>query len=95
VDRIRILQDDRDINLAELSPKNLDRNRLKVMKGHVAKVIGEIFLKVDGHHFAAAESRIAKAIEVDTRNGTLWSLAGDFALYAELYRRKGDGARAK
>jgi len=95
VERIRIFRDDRDINLAELGTKFWKKNKLKVMEGHIARFIGEIFLNVDGCHFSDAESWITKAIEADGRNGTLWSLAGDFALYAGLFRRKGDAAKAK
>ena len=38
---------------------------------------------------------IKKAIEVDKMNGTSWSLGGDYALYSELFKRKGDITKAK
>jgi len=42
-----------------------------------------------------AEDWIKKAIEDDSRNGSRFSLALDFAHYAELCKRKGDPAMAK
>jgi integrase len=37
-----------------------------------------------------AEDRIKKAIEADKKNGTMWSLSRDYALYADLFKHKGD-----
>jgi tetratricopeptide (TPR) repeat protein len=42
-----------------------------------------------------AEDRIKKAIEVDKKNGMMWLLGRDYALYAELFKRKGDQPKAK
>ena len=52
-------------------------------------------LNVDAKRLTEAEDWIKKAIEADTRNGTRFSLAQDFAQYAELCKRKGDLAMAK
>jgi hypothetical protein len=42
-----------------------------------------------------AEDWINRAIEADSRNGTRFFLALDFAQYAELCKRKGDPAMAR
>ena len=42
-----------------------------------------------------AETWIKKAIEADKRNGMLWHLGSDYALYSDLFRRKGDLTKAK
>jgi hypothetical protein len=38
---------------------------------------------------------IKKAIEADIKNGTMWCLGKDYALYAELFKRKGEQLKAK
>ena len=50
---------------------------------------------VDKLHVSEAEEWINKAIEADKRNRTMWSLGGDYALYAELLKRKGNKSKAK
>jgi tetratricopeptide (TPR) repeat protein len=42
-----------------------------------------------------AEDWIQRAIEADRRNGTRWYLGRDYALYAELLKRKGDRLKAR
>jgi hypothetical protein len=42
-----------------------------------------------------AEDRIKKAIEADKKNGTMWSLSRDYALYAVLFKHKGDQSKAR
>ena len=52
-------------------------------------------LIMDKQFVANAEEWLEKAIEADERNGMRWSLASDYALYAELFRRKGEKAKGK
>jgi tetratricopeptide (TPR) repeat protein len=61
----------------------------------MSSCIGGILLNIDDQHISEAEGWIKKAIEADNRNGTMWNLAQDFALYAELFKRKGDIKKAK
>ena len=44
---------------------------------------------------SAAEDWIMKAIKVNSTNGMMWHLGMDYALFAEIYRRKGDPSGAK
>jgi len=85
-----VLNQDRDINLAELPARYLENNRMKIIEGTIARYIGEIFLNVDDTHLDEADGWVRKSLELDLKNNTLWSLAGDYALRAELLKRRGD-----
>jgi len=52
-------------------------------------------LSIDDQHMNEAEEWIKKAIEADEINGTRWYLGRDYALYADLFKRKGDQSKAK
>ena len=52
-------------------------------------------MNIDNQHLSEVENWIKKAIKVDERNGVMLYLAMDYALYAELVRRKGDQEKAK
>ena len=52
-------------------------------------------MNIDDRHISEAEDWVNKAIEVDKKNCTMWSLGGDYAFYAELLKRKGDQSEAK
>ncbi|UCF85455.1 MAG: hypothetical protein JSV50_07420 [Desulfobacteraceae bacterium] len=52
-------------------------------------------MNIDDQHLIEAEDWIKKAIEADTKNGMRWHLGRDYALYAELFKRKGDQSKAK
>jgi len=72
-----------------------ENNRLKACEGMMARNIGDILLQVDDEHMADAEIWIKKAIEADKRNGVMFELGKDYALYAELFKRKGNIPKAK
>ena len=59
------------------------------------RYIGEILLNIDESHLIEAEDWIKKAIAADKRNGMTFFLGQDYALYAELFKRKGDLSKAK
>ena len=59
------------------------------------RFIAEILLNMDDQHTSDAKDWIEKAIEADTKNGMLWSLGLDFALYADFFKRKGDIDKAR
>jgi class 3 adenylate cyclase/tetratricopeptide (TPR) repeat protein len=69
--------------------------KLKTGEGWIRRNLGEIFLNIDGQHFPEAQHWIEKAIEADERNDMRWHLAGDIAVYAELFKRKGDREKAR
>jgi tetratricopeptide (TPR) repeat protein len=91
--KAEVMGKDQDINTNELS-KYYENNKFKVLEGWLARDIGEILLSIDDDHMSDAEVWAKKAIEADSRNGMMWSLGRDYALYAELFKRKGDQAKA-
>jgi tetratricopeptide (TPR) repeat protein len=68
---------------------------VKVEEGWIQRYIGEILLNIDDQHISEAEHWIQKAIEADQRNRTMFHLGKDYALYAELFKRKGDRLKAQ
>jgi tetratricopeptide (TPR) repeat protein len=57
--------------------------------------VKKILLDMNDRYLSDAEGWVQKAIETDKRNKARWFLARDYALYAELFMRKGDQSRAK
>jgi class 3 adenylate cyclase/tetratricopeptide (TPR) repeat protein len=92
--RSKVLNNDQDIKLSEIF-EYYESINAKVDKGWAARHVGEILLNIDDQHLSEAEDWVKKAIEVDKRNGTMWSLGGDYAFYAEWFKRKGDQSKAK
>jgi class 3 adenylate cyclase/tetratricopeptide (TPR) repeat protein len=70
-------------------------NKIKAIDGDMQRYIGEILLNIDDQHFSEAEDWIQKAIEADSKNGMMWHLGRDYALYAELFKRKENQSKAK
>ena len=68
---------------------------MKILDGEIKRYIGEILLNIDNKHLSEAGHWIQKAIEADQRNRIMFHLGKDFALYAELFRRKGDRLKAQ
>jgi len=56
-----------------------------------------ILLNVNDRHMTEAEEWIRKAVETSNKSGMMWELGSDYAVYAELLKRRGDlaGAREK
>jgi tetratricopeptide (TPR) repeat protein len=73
----------------------VEKNKIRELDGQGRRFMGEILLNMDDQHRNEAEEWIRKAIEADQRNGMRWYLGRDFALYAELFKRKGDRSKAK
>lgn len=57
--------------------------------------MGEILLNIDDRHLSEAGDWIKKAIKADTKNGMMWRVGRNYALYAEVYIRKGEESKAK
>jgi predicted ATPase/class 3 adenylate cyclase len=92
--RTNVLNNDQNIKLSGIF-ESYESINIKVFKGWAARYVGEILLNIDNKHMSEAEDWIKKAIETDKRNCTMWSLGGDYALYAELFKRKVDKSKAK
>ena len=92
--RLKVFSNDQDIDLNKVFEyyKNI---KVKIAKGWAARYVAEILLNMDNRHLSEAEEWTRKAFEADESNGTMWSLACDYALSAELCTRKGDPEKAK
>jgi hypothetical protein len=51
--------------------------------------VADILLAVDNGNASEAEAWVAKAIEADDKNGRVFLLGKDYALCADLFRRRG------
>jgi tetratricopeptide (TPR) repeat protein len=92
--RVQALSGDKGVELAPLRHYVLG-NRIRVCEGWIRRVLGEILLILDDRHFPEAQHWIEQAMEADERNGMRWHLARDIAVYAEVFKRKGDKDKAK
>jgi class 3 adenylate cyclase/tetratricopeptide (TPR) repeat protein len=92
--RAKVMNNDKAINLDALY-ECAERNKVKLQDGLMAGGIGEILMNIDDDHIIEAEDWIMKAIEFNKRNGMMWHLGKDYALYAELFKRKGDRLKAQ
>jgi tetratricopeptide (TPR) repeat protein len=90
----RIMNNDKDINLNEIFRWHEDI-KIKRIVGRASNYIGKILLNIDDHHISEAEDWIKRAIETNQTYGMMWNLAQDYALYADLFKRKGDKSKAK
>jgi len=94
VARSKVMNKEKDADLESLYI--LSRNsKVKINQGWIQRCIGEILLNIDDQHLPEAEHWIQKAIEADQRNHMMFHLGKDDALYAELFKRKGDRLRAQ
>jgi tetratricopeptide (TPR) repeat protein len=92
--RAKVMNKEKDIDLESIFP--LSRNvKLKAGEGWISRYIAEILLNIDDLHMPQAEEYIQKAIESDQRNGMKFHLGNDYAVYAELFKRKGDRLRSR
>ena len=92
--RAKVMLSEKDIDLDNLYSYE-NENKMKMFEGSIAKGIGEILLIIDDQNSPEAEKWIKKAIGADKRNGMRFNLGANFALYAELFKRKGDLTKAK
>jgi class 3 adenylate cyclase/tetratricopeptide (TPR) repeat protein len=70
-------------------------NRMRAFEGSISRYVGEILLNIDDRHMPESEHWIKKAVDVDEKNGTRFSLGLSHALYAEFFKRQGNIGRAR
>jgi tetratricopeptide (TPR) repeat protein len=92
--RSKVLNKEKEVDLESLYAYSRN-NKLKITEGWFQRYIGEILLNIDDQHISEAEHWIQKAIEADQRNRMMFLLGQDYALYAELFKRKGDRLKAR
>jgi tetratricopeptide (TPR) repeat protein len=88
------LMKDRKIDL-ETMYAIFNEIKFPVFESDAQRYVGGILLFSDDSITSKAEDWIKRAIEFDKRYGMMWNLAQDYALYAELFRRKNDVSQAK
>jgi tetratricopeptide (TPR) repeat protein len=92
--RAKVMRNEKDIELRSLCEYAAE-NQITLYDGRMSEYIAEIFLNIDDQHASEAEDWVRKAIEADKRNGVMFYLGRDHALYADLFKRKGDKSKAK
>jgi len=92
--RSKVMNKEKDVNLEYLYGLS-QNNRVRVIEGWIQRYIGEILLNIDDQHISEAEHWIQKAIEADQKNRMMFHLGKDYALYAELFKRKDDRLKAQ
>ena len=92
--RAKVLNKEKDVDLETLY-SHARNTKVKLFQGEVHRYIGEILLNIDDRHMSEAEQWIQKAIEADQGNGMNFHLGKDYALYADLFKRKGDRLKAQ
>jgi class 3 adenylate cyclase/tetratricopeptide (TPR) repeat protein len=92
--RSKALNNETDIKLSDVF-KYYEGINFRAFKGWAERYIGEILMNIDDLHLSEAVEWTKKAIETDKQNGTMWFLGCDYALWAELFRRKGDKSKAR
>jgi len=92
--RSKVMNREKDVSLESLYTHSRN-NKVKAYEGHFQRYIGEILFNIDDQHIPEAENWIQKAIEADQRNRMMFHLGKDYALYADLFNRKGDRLKAQ
>jgi len=92
--RSKVMNKEKDVNLESLYTHSRN-NKVKAAEGWIQRYIGEILLNIDYQHSSEAEHWIQKAIEADQRNRMMFNLGKDYALYADLFKRRGDRLKAQ
>jgi tetratricopeptide (TPR) repeat protein len=94
LERAMVMNNEKDIDLESLYGYGAE-NKLKLIDGRLQRYIGEILLEIDDPSVSNSKNWIEKAIEADKCNGLMFELGMDYALYAELFKRKGNQTKAK
>jgi len=94
IERARVMKHAKVYDLKGLH-KFSDENKLRIHESLMARYIGEILLNVGDQNLNIVETWIKKPIEAANRNGMMWQLASDYAVYGKLFKRKGDISKAR
>ena len=92
--RSKVLNKEKDMDLESLYVHSRN-NKVRAFEGWIQGYIGQILLNVDDQHISESEHWIQKAIEADQGNRMMFHLGQDYALYADLFERKGNRLKAR
>ena len=87
--RAKVLNQEMDVDLEALCA-HAGNIRTKSFQGVARRHVGEILLNMGDVRMPEAERWIQKAIETDQENGMNFYLGQDYALYADLFKRRGE-----
>jgi len=90
----KVLNKEKNVDVESLYAHSRN-NKVRAFEGWIPRYIGEILLNIDDRHISESENWIQKAIEADQRNRMMFHLGQDYALYAELFKRRGDRSNAR
>jgi class 3 adenylate cyclase/tetratricopeptide (TPR) repeat protein len=90
----KVMNKEKDVNLESLYAHSRN-NKMKVVEGWIQRYIGEVLMNIDDQHISEAEHWIQNAIGADQKNSMMLHLGKDYALYADLFKRKGDRSKAQ
>jgi len=93
-ERSMLMSNEKNIDLESLYGY-ADEIKIKLHSCLMKRYIAEILLNIGDHHISDAEDWIKQAIEANQKNGMMFELARDYALYADLFKRKNDIPKAK
>ncbi len=94
ISRSKVMNNEQNIDLVLLYD-GVTKNNLKLHDSRIKRHISETLLNMDNKHMNEAETWIKKAIKFDKEYGMQWHLGRDYALYAELFKRKESPSEAK
>jgi tetratricopeptide (TPR) repeat protein len=92
--KAKVLNRERNIDLESLYTY-VSVNRVKMYEGLIQRLLAEILMTIKEDSISEVETWVLKAIEADKRNNMMWHLGKDYALYAELFKRRGDKLKAQ
>ena len=91
---VQVMNNEKHIDL-KLLYSYVSQNKIRRIEGTFMRYLSQILLHIDEEHISEAENWIKQAIEADKRNGVMFDLGMDYALYAELFKLKEDRSKAK
>jgi class 3 adenylate cyclase/tetratricopeptide (TPR) repeat protein len=89
-----VMNGERSVDLESLCREAI-KSKPKLWEGWIRRNLAEIFLNIDDLHFPEAHHWVQDAIEADQRNRMRFHLGRDYAVYADLFKRKGETFKAK
>jgi tetratricopeptide (TPR) repeat protein len=92
--RAKVMCKEKDFDLNSLR-EYVQENKVKELDGQIRRYMGEILLNIDNRYLSEAEEWIREAIEVDAKEGMMWRVGRNYALYAEVFMCKGEQSKAK
>jgi tetratricopeptide (TPR) repeat protein len=90
----KVMNNEKDINLNEVL-KWGESQKSMLYKVWAQYYISAILLNIRDTRISKAEDWIKRSIRTSQKYGMVWDLARSYALYADLFKRKGDLTKAK